>query len=65
MTRITIDLGGLVLGVLGVLLVGLKLTGHIDWSWWVVLAPFWAPLVSAAVFAVLLLGLSYVLTKGR
>lgn len=30
-----------VLGLLGVLFVGLKLTGFIDWSWWWVTAPFW------------------------
>lgn len=29
------------MGMLGVLFVGLKLTGHIDWSWWWVTAPFW------------------------
>ncbi len=30
-----------VLGLLGVLFVGLKLTGVIDWSWWWVTLPFW------------------------
>ena len=30
-----------VIGLLGVLFVGLKLTGYIDWSWWWVTAPFW------------------------
>lgn len=30
-----------VIGLLGVLFVGLKLTHYIDWSWWWVLAPFW------------------------
>ncbi len=36
--------GGIgVLGLLGVLFVALKLMGYIDWSWWWVLAPFWAP----------------------
>jgi hypothetical protein len=30
-------------GILGVVFVTLKLTGHIDWSWWWVLAPFWIP----------------------
>lgn len=29
------------LGLLGVLFVGLKLTGYITWSWWLVLLPFW------------------------
>lgn len=28
-------------GLLGVLFVGLKLTGYIDWSWWWVTLPFW------------------------
>ena len=30
-----------VLGLLGVLFVGLKLTGYIDWAWWWVTLPFW------------------------
>lgn len=33
----------LFLWLLTLLFVGLKLTGHIDWSWWLVLAPVWAP----------------------
>jgi hypothetical protein len=32
-------------GLLGVLFVGLKLTGFIDWPWLWVLSPFWIPLV--------------------
>lgn len=32
-----VGLGGLLL----VLFVGLKLTGHITWSWWWVLSPLW------------------------
>jgi hypothetical protein len=36
--------GGLnTLTLLGVLFVGLKLTGHISWPWIWVLAPFWVP----------------------
>ena len=30
--------------LLGVLFIGLKLTNHIDWSWFWVLTPFWLPL---------------------
>jgi len=42
-------------GLLGVLFVGLKLTGFITWPWWQVTLPFWGPLalalgVSALVF---------------
>jgi hypothetical protein len=31
------------LGLLGLLFIALKLTNFIAWSWWWVLAPFWAP----------------------
>lgn len=52
--------GASTLGLLGVLFVGLKLTGYINWSWWWVTAPFWGGLVVVgavliAVGAVLLL----------
>ena len=30
-----------ILGLLGVAFVVLKLTGFIDWSWWLVTLPFW------------------------
>jgi hypothetical protein len=33
-----------VLGLLGVVFVTLKLLGKIDWSWWLVTAPFWGVL---------------------
>lgn len=31
-------------GLLGLLFIALKLTGVIDWSWWLVLLPIYAPL---------------------
>jgi hypothetical protein len=34
-----------VFGLLGVLFVGLKLTGFITWSWWYVTMPFWGGLI--------------------
>ena len=40
-------------GLLALLFIALKLMGHIDWSWWWVLAPLWGPL---AFFAMLVLG---------
>jgi hypothetical protein len=40
--------------ILGVLFIGLKLTGHIAWSWLWVLSPFWIPLVVAIVIVVFL-----------
>ena len=37
--------GGIgVVGLLGVVFVTLKLTGNIDWSWWLVTMPFWGSL---------------------
>lgn len=45
--------------LLGLLFIGLKLTGHIDWSWWLILAPFWIPFAIALL--VVFVGLSYLL----
>ena len=39
--------------LLTILFVGLKLTKHIDWNWWWVLAPTWIPWAIA--FAILIL----------
>jgi hypothetical protein len=33
-----------ILGILGLIFITLKLTGHITWSWLWVLSPFWIPL---------------------
>lgn len=45
-------------GLLTLLFIGLKLTGHIDWSWWWVLAPVWLPalIVIIIVTGILLTG---------
>ena len=32
------------LGLLTILFIGLKLTGHIEWSWIWVLSPLWMPI---------------------
>ena len=55
--------GGIgVTGLLGVAFVVLKLTGHIDWSWVWVLAPFWvAPAVMLGIVAVLFVGACLIL----
>ncbi len=42
------DFGPNLFTLLTVLFVGLKLTGHIDWSWWWVLSPVLIPLSIAA-----------------
>jgi hypothetical protein len=35
------------LSLLTLLFIGLKLTGQIDWSWWLILAPMWVPVALA------------------
>ncbi len=40
-------------GLLAIVFITLKLTGHIAWSWWWVLSPLWIPL--ALVVTILLL----------
>ena len=50
------------LGGLGLLFIGLKLGAVIDWSWWWVLAPIWAPLALAAVLF-LLVGIGALIEK--
>ena len=38
---------------LGLLFIGLKLTGAINWSWWWVLVPFWGmPALMVVVFLI-------------
>ncbi len=36
---------------LALLLIGLQLTDHIQWSWWAVTAPLWVPFAVAFVIA--------------
>ena len=40
--------------LLGLLFIGLKLTGFVDWAWWVVLAPIWGQLAFIALLFVAL-----------
>ena len=42
-------------GFLGLLFIGLKLGGVINWSWWLVLLPIYGPIVLALVFIVAML----------
>lgn len=54
------------LGALGLMFVGLKLTGYIDWSWWWVTLPFWGGLaISVTLLVVSVLGLLFELKKGK
>ena len=58
----TTSSGTSIAGLLGVLFVGLKLTGFIHWPWVWVLAPFWAPL-SLALAILLIAGIVIAITK--
>lgn len=43
-------------GLLGIAFIVLKLTGVIDWEWWIVLSPIWgSALFVVIVFAVLVI----------
>lgn len=42
------------LPLLTLLFIGLKLTGHIDWSWLWVLSPLWLPLSAALAVALVI-----------
>jgi hypothetical protein len=44
-------------GLLTILFIGLKLTGHIDWSWWWVLSPVWIVAV-VIIFLIAVVGIS-------
>lgn len=46
--NVSVDVPGLFGAMLTILFIGLKLTGHIAWSWWWVLSPLWVPAAIAA-----------------
>lgn len=46
--------GRIFLGLLAILFIGLKLTGHIAWSWMWVLAPLWGPWAVCAVILIVM-----------
>ena len=52
-----------IFSLLGVLFVGLKLTGHIDWSWWWVTAPFWGPVAIFLAVIIPILIFGFVVSK--
>ena len=43
------------LTLLSILFIALKLTGYVDWPWWVVLSPIWGQLALFAVVTVVVL----------
>jgi hypothetical protein len=59
---INIKFSGLLTTLLTILFVGLKLTNHIDWSWWWVLAPIWIP-TSLVLLVIIILIILYFIIK--
>lgn len=51
------------LTLLGLLFVGLKLGGIIDWSWWYVTLPFWGLAAAILVIEVGVLALVWIVEK--
>ena len=54
-----VNIGGGFFGLMFLILMTLKLTGFINWSWWMVTAPLWGPtcLVLGVLFVVLAVAL--------
>ncbi|HET8689763.1 MAG TPA: hypothetical protein VFM18_24420 [Methanosarcina sp.] len=52
---------GIFLPLLTTLFIGLKLTGHITWSWFWVLSPLWIPVAIVLVFALICLTVAGIL----
>jgi len=48
--------------LLGVLFIGLKLTGYIDWSWWLVLLPIYGQVIFGLILLAIA-GLIYLATR--
>jgi len=48
------------LGLLGLLFIGLKLTGYITWSWWYVLMPLWGPIALVIFVLMILIGINLI-----
>ena len=42
-----------IFGILGLIFITLKLTGHITWSWLWVLSPFWIPVAVVLLLALI------------
>ncbi len=49
--------------LLAILFIGLKLTGHIAWSWIWVLSPIWISFVIAVIFIAIYAGIRFWMEK--
>lgn len=60
-SKIGIKFTELLTALLTVLFVGLKLTNHIDWSWWWVLSPLWIGLAIGVLVLIVVLFLYFLI----
>lgn len=61
-TQTTTKSGGVSFaGLLFLLFLGLKLTNQIDWSWWWVTAPLWAPIALVLGFALIVIIIAFLI----
>lgn len=57
--------GGIgLLGALGILFIGLKLAGFIDWPWWAVLSPIWGGAALSGILCTLVVWLALRMRDG-
>lgn len=52
-------------GALTIVFIALKLTHHIDWSWWWVLSPLWISTLIWLIVAIVILGMAVLLDRRR
>ena len=58
--------GGIgIFGLLGVAFVVLKLTGYIDWSWWLVTLPFWGGIAFIGLIFLIIFMFAAIYSKKR
>lgn len=50
-------------GLLGIVFIVLKLTGYINWSWWIVLSPIWGSILVGLLIFLVIMFIIYKNTK--
>ena len=50
-------------GLLGIAFIVLKLTGYINWSWWIVLSPIWGSILVGLLIFLVIMFIIYKNTK--
>ena len=50
-------------GLLTILFIALKLTGHIDWGWWWILSPLWITVGALCLLIVVVGGIALMMNE--